>query len=460
LEAEHVTLLVGIERFFRRDLWEADLATLPAPSRLGFKLLRLAVVAILEFRESALSARATALVYTTLLSLVPLLAVMFSVLKAFGVHQQIEPFLAEIVEPLGPQGAEITKRVIGFVNNMKVGVLGAVGLAGLFYTAFSLIDKIEEALNAIWGVRHPRPLLRKFTDYLSVLLVGPVMVFTAIALIASVQSNWLVQLVLKVEPLGHMMLMVAKLMPFVILCGVFTFLYKFVPHTRVRLTSALAGGMTAGILWDLAGMAFAAFVVGSARYGAVYASFAILILFLIWLYVTWLIVLAGAQVAYFHQHPSAYLTRVRWRRGTHVFREWLALTALYHVTRRHLDGQRPYRPDDLATLLQVPLSSLEGLLDELVLQGFLCRTAQPEGVTLARSPESISLVEILDVISNQDRIAPWSSETDRVGNVLRRRDRAVHVALGGLTLRSLAAENGAPAPDADVRIPQFEERTS
>jgi membrane protein len=200
-------------------------------------------------------------------------------------------------------------------------------------------------------------------------------------------------------------------------------------------------------------------VVGSARYGAVYASFAILILFLIWLYVTWLIVLAGAQVAYFHQHPSAYLTRVRWRRGTHVFREWLALMALYYITRRHLDGQSPYRSDDLSTLLQVPLSSLEGLLDELVLQGILCRTAQPEGVTLVRSPESVSLVEILDVISNQDRIAPLpDSETDSVGNVLKRRNRAVHVALGGLTLRSLAAENDALAPDVDVRAPQFEER--
>ena len=187
-----MTLPARIEKFFRRDLWDADLAALPVPSRLGFTLLRLAVVALLAFRESALSARATDLVYTTLLSLVPFLAVMFSVLKAFGAHEQIEPFLAELVQPLGPQGAEITHQVIGFVSNIKVGVLGTVGLVGLFFTAFALIDKIEEALNAVWGVRRPRPLMRKFTDYLSVVLVGPVLVFMAFAMIASVHSTWLV----------------------------------------------------------------------------------------------------------------------------------------------------------------------------------------------------------------------------------------------------------------------------
>lgn len=456
-----MTLLARIERFFRRDLWDADLAALPVPSRLGFTLLRLTVVAILEFRESALSARATALVYTTLLSLVPLLAVMFSVLKAFGAHEQIEPFLAEIVQPLGPQGAEITQRVMGFVSNLKVGVLGAVGLVGLFYTAFALIDKIEEALNAIWGVRRPRPLMQKFTDYLSVVLVGPVLVFAAFALIASVHSTWLVQRVLEIEPLGYMVVTVAELMPFVILCGVFTFLYKFVPYTYVRLASALVGGMTAGILWHLAGMVFATFVAGSARYGAIYAGFAILILFLIWLYVAWLIVLAGAQVAYFHQHPSTYLTQVRWRQGTHAFREWLALTALRHITRRYLDGRKPYRQDDLSTLLHVPLSSLEELLDELVLYGFLCRTAEPAGITLVRPPESIPLVEILDVVSKQDRMAPQSpNEMDGVGTVLRRRDRAVHLALSGLTVRSLADEGDAFASDAEVPALQSEERPS
>ena len=163
----------GIQ-FLKQDLWTTDLATLPFLQRAIVQALRLAIAVALEFRHRLLDARAAGLVYTTLLSLVPFLAVMFSVLKAFGVHHQIEPVLAQALEPLGPKGLEITGTIIGFVDNLKIGVLGVVGVAGLFYTTYSLIDKIEQALNAIWMVRQGRSWSRKFADYLSAVLVGPV----------------------------------------------------------------------------------------------------------------------------------------------------------------------------------------------------------------------------------------------------------------------------------------------
>jgi len=165
-----------IIRFCEHDVWAVKVHDLTGFHQLGVKLLRLGLVAAAEFRESFLSIRATSLVYTTLLSLVPFLAVMFSVLKAFGVHQQIEPILSQALEPLGDKGAEITTNIIRFVDNMKVGVLGAVGVAGLFYTTYSLIEKIEEALNSIWRVEEGRSLGRRITDYLSVVLIGPVFV--------------------------------------------------------------------------------------------------------------------------------------------------------------------------------------------------------------------------------------------------------------------------------------------
>ncbi len=440
-----MSFISKIEKFLRRDLWLPDLGALHGWASFYIRTLRLVVVAISDFRDGALSIRATSLVATTLLSLVPFLAVTFSVLKAFGVHQQIEPILAQALEPLGENGAQITSRIIEFVNNLKVGALGAVGVAGLFYTTFALIDKIEEALNHIWRVRHSRPLARKFTDYLSVVLVGPVLVFTAFATTASAQSHWLVQSILKIEPLGAAVIWMTTLMPFVLICVGFSFLYKFVPHTQVKISAACVGGVTAGILWQVAGMIFASFVSGSVRYSAVYSSFAILIIFLIWLYVGWLIVLIGAQVAYYHQHPSAYLTRLRWKQNTAAFREHLALTMLVHMTRRYLSHEPPYMEQELAAKLGVPLSALEDIVEDFIDEGLVYRTVEPKGLMLGRPPDQVSVLEILQLVYHKGYppVEHDPQTNDPVGRLLRQRDQAVCDALNGMTLQMLAAEEPA-----------------
>src|SRR6476620_8483398 len=195
-----------IKRLVKQDVWAADLEDMHVLHRVGVRLVRLAIAVALEFRHRLLDARAAGLVYTTILSLVPLLAVMFSVLKGFGVHHRIEPVLAQMLEPLGSKGQEITTQVIGFVDNLKVGVLGIAGVGGLFYTTYSLIDKIEQALNAIWRVRRGRSWARKFTDYLSVILVGPLLVVTALGFMASIQSHAMVQRVLEIQPFGYLLI--------------------------------------------------------------------------------------------------------------------------------------------------------------------------------------------------------------------------------------------------------------
>jgi membrane protein len=412
---------------------------------LRIQALRLGTVVVWEFREHALSLRAMSLVYTTLLSLVPLLAVMFSVLKAFGAHLRFEPPLRQVLEPLGPKGPEITARIVDFVSHLQVGVLGAAGLAGLFITAVSLLEKVEEALNQVWRVRRARSLARKFSDYLSVVMVGPVLVFSAFGLIASTQSHWVVRRVL--EPLGGLPVSVAgRVLPFLFLCAAFTFLYRFMPHTQVRCVSALVGGATAAVLWQLVGFGFTAFVAGSPRYTAIYSGFAALVLFLLWLYAAWLVVLVGAEVAYLHQYPSAYLTAPR-RHGS-LFRERMALAALAEIARRHLSGNPPPRAAELSDALAVPLSSLEEVLDGFVDCGIILRAAEPEGVALARPPDEVTLLEALQVLDDPDHVEPAElpqGQGDAISAVLRLRDRALRQAVGGLTLRSLAF--GIPVPD-------------
>lgn len=450
-----------IEQYLKEDLWTTDLASIRGLHRVGVRMLRLAIAVAGEFRHRVLDARAAGLVFTTLLSLVPFLAVTFSVLKGFGVHQQIEPVLAQALEPLGPKGQEITDQIIGFVSNLKVGVLGVVGIAGLFYTTYSLIGKIEQAQNAIWRVRSGRSLARQFTDYLSVVLVGPLLVVTAFGLLAAVQSHSLVQRVLEFQPLGYVVVWSARFIPFLVLCGVFTFLYKFVPYTTVRFGSALVGGISAAVLWGMAGKGFALFVASSAKYSAIYSSFAILILFLLWLYVGWMIILIGSQVAFFHQHPSAYDPRVLWRQGTHAFRERTALTLLLHVTRRYLNAGRPYRMEELAAELKLPISIIEELVEELVEEAILATLTEPEGIALIKPPELVPVQEIVEAVRERGVSKKFIrvEMDDPVGRVLSRRNQAVERALAGMTLRSLAQET-ATLPETTTMSPVLLEETA
>jgi membrane protein len=435
-------MIERVLQYCQHDVWTVKVHELTGFHQFGVKLLRLGLVAASEFRESFLSIRATSLVYTTLLSLVPFLAVTFSVLKAFGVHQQIEPILSQAFDPLGAKGAEITTNIIQFVDNLKVGVLGAVGVAGLFYTTYSLIEKIEEALNSIWRVEVGRPFARRITDYLSVVLVGPVFVFTAFGMMASSQSHWLVQRVMEIQPFGYLIVALTNLLPFLFMWMLFTFIYKFVPNTPVKTSSAFVGGLTAGICWQVAGMAFAAFVASSGRYSAIYSSFAVLILFLIWLYVGWLIVLAGAQVAYYHQHPSAYLLHLSRKHQTPLFREYLTLALLGQITRRFLAGKPPLKEEQLARVQRVPLTLVGSLISDLVQANMLVRTESPKGVLLARPPETIEVVDVLKVVQHQLHSGPqgFTVGTDKISQLLIRRDAAVQGALKGTTLCHLVKD--------------------
>lgn len=398
-----------------------------------------------RFDHDMLNLRATSLTFTTLLSLVPFLALSFSILKAFGVQNQLEPFLAQALGPLGSGGVEITSRVIDFVNSLRVGVLGALGLAFLFYTVVSLIGKIEDSLNTIWRVRRARKLERMFSDYLSVILVGPILVFAAFALTASAQSSWLVQRIIEIEPLGVFVGTATQvIIPFIFLCAAFTFLYRAIPNTQVKLSSAAFGGIVAGILWQLAGVLFTVFVARLARNDAIYSSFAIMVVFLFWLYVGWVVILIGAEVAYFHQHPYAYRREGLHEDRGHLFRERLALRALVELTLRHISGQPPLCPNELAASLSVPFSHLDEIIEQFVGGGILLRSAQPEGVALARSPETVSVVDILDALRGPEPETSVAENYNAITEALHRRDQATRQVLEGISLKSLASDSLRP----------------
>jgi len=320
-----VRQFAAIRAWLDDALWRIPAEPLPRARAWLFRFLQIAIVLARDLAQGQLTLRAMGLVYTTLLSIVPLLALSFSVLKAFGVYNQIRPMLLNFLEPLGEKGVELTARIVQFIENVNVGVLGSVGLALLLYTAVSLVQKIEEAFNFIWHVSRSRGIGERFSRYLSALLVGPMLVFSAIGITAGVASLGVVREAMEVEGIGWLAVQAGRLVPYLLVIGAFTFVYTFMPNTRVRLGPALAGGVVGGILWQSAGWAFALFAASSTNYAAIYSSFAILILFMLWLYLSWLILLFGANVAFYAQHPEYLVAQGGEPQLSNRMRERLAL---------------------------------------------------------------------------------------------------------------------------------------
>ncbi len=429
--------------FFRRDLWEADTASLHGYKSLVIKALRLLDIAMRDFSEGQLNLRAMGLVYTTLLSIVPLLAISFSVLKAFGVHNEfVEPFLLNFLAPLGPRGEEITVKIIGFVENMKVGVLGSLGLAMLIYTAVSVIQKVEKSFNTIWKIRKTRSLARRFSDYTSVIIIGPVLIFSAIGLTASFMSNAFVQRIVSIEPFGTVFYFFAEKAPYIMVSAAFTFIYIFVPNTRVKFRSALVGGLLAGILWETAGWAFASFIVSSTKYAAIYSGFAILIMFMIWLYVSWLILLVGAQIAFYHQYPHFLTARKEIFRQSGRLRERLSFLIMYFIGYNYYHSKRPWNLERLVHRLELPVDTALELISLLEGNGLIIETSDdPPAYIPSRDIGRIPLKAILDSVRTageetfriEERLVPVQG----VDNVIRALDNACEETLAEQTLKDI-----------------------
>ena len=384
-------------------MWRTDVESLGWPQRYAYKLTRLLFVLVREFASGQLNLRAMSLVYTTLLSMVPLLAVSFSVLKAFGVHNQIEPLLLGLVEPLGEKGNEVVSNILGFVENMKVGVLGSVGLALLLYTVISLIQKVEVSFNYVWHTKSSRSLSRRFSDYLSVIMVGPVLVFSAIGLTASMMRSEVVQSIVSIEPFGSLVVFVSKLMPFVLVILAFTFVYIFVPNTKVKFTSALVGAMVGGALWQTSGLVFAEFASSSTKYAAIYSGFAILIMFMIWLYLSWLILLLGAQVAYYHQYPEQIRLSSQRVPLSGRFREQMGLLIMYWITDRFVHEGQPLSLDALTQKLHMPGDRVGETLQLLQDRGLLLESgSEPPAYLLTHDPANLTVAELMEIMRTPD----------------------------------------------------------
>jgi membrane protein len=379
------------------SIWEPDLHTKSGWQARLLLSLRIIYAVIRDAIDGQITLRAMSLVYTTLLSLVPLLAVSFSVLKAFGVHNQIEPMLLTFLQPLGDKSTEITERIIGFVENMKAGVLGSLGLVLLLYTVVSLIQKIERAFNFIWRVKTHRSFAQRFSDYISVVIVGPILIFTAIGITASISNASIIQQLGAIQPFGEIINFAARFTPYLLIITAFAFVYILIPNTKVKVRSALIGAITAGILWETTGWAFASFVANSSKYTAVYSALATLMIFMIWLYLAWLILLTGTSIAFYHQHPEYLSIQKRELKPSNRMKESLALHTMLLISKDFHEKGDGWSIDRLAQYMRIPMEVMEEIINLLIDDELIKRTC--DDTTYYQPSQSLENILVEDVFN-------------------------------------------------------------
>ncbi len=425
-------MLERIKNLADEALWNPTVDKSTAITHRLLRLLRLPYALARDMASGALRLRAMSLVYTTMLSIVPLLALSFSVLKGLGVHKKLEPLLFKFFEPLGERGAEMTEQVIGFVDNVKGSVLGSVGLLFLIWIVFSMVQKVEDSFNYVWQVEKPRSLARRFSEYISVILIGPVVMVFALGMIASINNTALVQKLAEIEPFGTTLIMVGNLAPYLLIVLLFSFVYAFVPNTSVKIRAALGGGAIAGVLWAFTGELFASFVANTGSRAAIYSGFAIVLVALIWLYLSWLILLLGAQISFYIQRPEYKRHGRQQIEPVGQLREGLALTVMINVAQSFRDNASQWSVNSLASKLDIPATALGPVVNRLLASGMLAIT---EHEKLLPGSE-ISRIRIADILLaiRENRDIPMLEWEPKVSALTTRVNSAVSGATGDTTL--------------------------
>jgi membrane protein len=388
--------------FLREDLWRIRLDDQPRPRSIWIKALRIFVLSIKGFDKDRCTLRASALTFYTLLSIVPILAMAFGIAKGFGFDAVLEQRVTEQFQ--GQE--EVIVRAIAFARNLlektKGGLVAGVGVVFLFWTVIKVLGNMERSFNEIWGFKKQRSLMRKFSDYLSLMLVAPILFIMASSMTIFVTSR------IKDVLLTHAYLdivagpiqLLLRIIPFGVYWALFAFIYMFLPNGKVNLRSAVLGGILAGTIYQFAQWAYISCQLGINHYNAIYGSFAALPLFLIWLQLSWLVLLYGAELTFAHQNVTTYEFEQDCLRLSPMFRRLVALAITHLCVTTFCDEKPPLTAIQLSKTLQAPIRLVHQILFELIEAGILSEVASDGERRMACQPaldvEDLSIQDVLD----------------------------------------------------------------
>jgi len=411
------------------------------PGALTLRLLRYPYAILRDLSRGQINLYAMGLVYATLLSLVPLLAFAFAVLKAFGAHRELEPIIFEFFKPVGAEAGDLTHRVMQFADNVSTGLVGSVGLALLIWTLLGTIKKVEDGFNFVWRVEQARSFARRVTEYVALLIVGPIAVVSFIGLAHRTLDSATAGFGRYMPFWDRLTAFMLEVSPHVMVAAIFTALYMWVPNTRVKWKPALVGGLAAGIIWAVTGKLFTAMVVFSTRLSIVYAGFAIIVAALLWTYFGWLILLVGAQLSFYIQNRHYLRLGLTELRLSAVQREQFTLKVMYLIGRSYSDGKTRWSVDDLAHEVGMPGIAISRIVHALEGAGMLTLT-EDEKLLPARDLGQIRIQEIIDIARNEKagQVAPRPLKLPAVEAMSSKMDEAWRRSCGDMTLRDLVEQ--------------------
>jgi len=386
-------------------LWSKKVKDVPFYVKICRAFIQVLTAIINDIKKGQLSLRAMSLVYTTIISIVPLIAISFSVLKGLGAHNQIKPFLLSTLDPLGEKKIEITDKIISFVDNIQVGVLGALGIAILLYTVIGLMQKIESAFNFVWGVEKSRNLTKRFNDYLSLLFVGPILIFLSTAMASSVKSNYFIEKINSINGLEFVIPLFGIIIPYLILSVAFTFMYSFIPNTKVNIKAAFIGGLMTALLWKVMGWAFTNFVATSTNHTLIYSAFATVIVFMVWIYLVWLVLLIGASISYYIQYPQHRSGRNNVASLPPAIKESLAIEVMVKIGKGFYQDKPLSSVNALAKDCKFSTQAIQEVVNDLAKNELLVVEKKTGAMIPKRPVEHISYYDIINSVRISSKAA-------------------------------------------------------
>ncbi len=389
-------------RFVKEELWLLPEHKLPPFKAAIIKVVKVALLSAQGFSRDLCPLRASALTLYSLLSIVPVIAMLFGVAKGFGFEKTLTERLIEQV----PHQETTVIQLISFAQNLlesaKGGVVAGIGVVVLFWTVISLIGNIEESFNYIWKIPRGRTISRKYSDYLSLMLLAPIILIVAnsISVLLSTEISWLITII-ELPELGTWLVIKALgLLPLLLMIGLFAFTFIFMPNHKIQFLPGMVAGAVTGILYDLLQWAYISLQIGVSNYNAIYGSFAAIPLFVVWLQFGWMVVLFGCEVAFFLQYYYNYHTNNRFSNISFTLQKVVALQVTHLLIKNFGHFNKPMSADEIAAKLTLPIAIVQPILTKLTECRILVEfNAQEEGDEVYQPAVDTQLLTITFVLN-------------------------------------------------------------